>query len=64
MREIEAVVTQIKEAAASTGLVRNGSKTKFMKRNRNIRNLEQDLIKNGHVFEGVQNLRYLGALIN
>ena len=63
MRETEAVLTQIKEAAVSTELVRNNSKTKFMKRNINIRNLEQDLITNGHVFEGVQNLRYLGALI-
>jgi hypothetical protein len=64
VREIETIVTQIKEAAVSTGLVRNESKTKFMKINKNIRNLEQDLKMNGHVFEGVQNLRYLGALIN
>jgi hypothetical protein len=35
-----------------------------MKRDRNIRNLEQDLITNEHVFEGVENLKYLGALIN
>ena len=35
-----------------------------MKINRNITNLEQDLIMNGQVFEGVQNFRYLGALIN
>ena len=64
MREIEAVVTPIKEAAVSTGLVRNESKTKYMKRNRNVINLEQDLIKNGHLFEGVQSLRYLVALID
>jgi hypothetical protein len=32
--------------------------------NRNITNLEQDLIINGQVFEGVQNFRYLGAFIN
>ena len=60
----EKVVTQIKEAAVSTGLVRKESKTKFKKRNRNIRNLEQDLMTNGHVFEGIQKLRYLGVLIN
>jgi len=32
--------------------------------NRNVTNLHEDLIKNGEVFEGVQNFRYLGALIN
>jgi hypothetical protein len=52
VREIEAVLTQIKEAAVSTAFVRNESKTKFMKRNRNIRNFEQDLITNGHVLKG------------
>jgi hypothetical protein len=42
----------------------NKSKTKYMKINKNITNLEQDLIMNEQVFEGVQNFRYLGALIN
>ena len=32
--------------------------------NRNITNLEQDLIINGQVFEGIQNFRYVGAFIN
>ena len=31
--------------------------------NRNVTNLEQDTIMNGHVFGRVQNFRYLGALI-
>ena len=35
-----------------------------MKVNRNVTNLEQDLILDGHVLEEVQNFRYLGALIN
>jgi len=35
-----------------------------MKMNRNVTNLEQALIMDRHVFEGVQNFRYLGALIN
>jgi hypothetical protein len=35
-----------------------------MKINRHIANLEKDLIMNGQVFEGVQNFRYLGPLIN
>ena len=35
-----------------------------MKINRNIANLVQDLKMNGQVFEGVQNFRYLGPLIN
>jgi len=29
-----------------------------------MKNLEQDLIMNGHIFQGVQNFRYLGVLIN
>ena len=41
----------------------NESKTNYTKINRNITNLEQDLIMDGQVFEGVQNFRYLGALI-
>jgi hypothetical protein len=57
---LEEVLTQIKEGAVSIGLVINKSKAKYMKTNRN---LEQDLIINGHVFEAVQNFRYLGALI-
>jgi len=64
VRENEALVTHTKEAAVSTGLVRNESKTKYMKRYRTVTNLEQDLITNGHVFEGVHNLRYLVALID
>jgi hypothetical protein len=60
----ERVVTQIEEAAVSTGLVINESKTKHMKLNRNVTNLEQDLIINGQIFEGVQNFTYFGALIN
>jgi hypothetical protein len=43
----EKVVTQIKEAAVSNGLVINESKTKYMKINRNTTNLEQHLIING-----------------
>jgi hypothetical protein len=43
VRETEAVVTQIKEGAVSTGLVRNETKTKFMTRKIN---LEQDLTTN------------------
>ena len=64
MRATEKVVTQIKEAAVSTGLAINESKTNYMKINRNITNLQQDLIMNGQVFEGVQNFRYLGELIH
>jgi hypothetical protein len=41
------------------------SKTTYMKLNRNITSWwEEYLIMNGQVFEGVQNFRYLGALIN
>ena len=63
-RAIQEVVAQIKEAAVSSGLVINQRTTKYMNINRNVTNLHEDLIKNGEVFEGVQNFRYLGALIN
>jgi len=64
VRAIEEVITQIKEAAISTGLVICESKTKYMKINRNIANLEQYLIVDGQVFERFQNFRYLGTLMN
>jgi hypothetical protein len=35
-----------------------------MKIKKTITNLEQDLRMDGQVFEGVQNFRHLGALIN
>jgi hypothetical protein len=63
-RAIEEVVTQHKEAALRTGLVIKESKTKCMKTSRNKTNLEQNLITDRHVFEGVQNFRYLGTLID
>ena len=53
-RAIQEVVAQIKEAAVSSGLVINQRTTKYMKINRNVTNLHEDLIKNGEVFEGVQ----------
>jgi hypothetical protein len=34
---------------------------KYMKVNRNLMNLEQDVIIDGQVFEGVQNFGYLGT---
>ena len=58
------VVTQIIEAAVSTGLVTNENKTTYMKINTNTMNSEQDLIMNVQVFEDIQNFRYGGALIN
>jgi hypothetical protein len=60
----EVVVTHIKYGAVSTGLMTNESKTKYLKINRNITNLEQALRMDGQVLEGVQNFRYLGALIH
>jgi hypothetical protein len=58
------VVTQLKEVALSTGFVINKRKTKYVKINRNITSLEQGFIIDGQVFEGVQNFRYVGTLIN
>jgi hypothetical protein len=59
VRVTEEVLTQLKAAALSTGLVINKSKTKYMKINRNITNLEQDLKIGGHVIKGIQNFTYL-----
>jgi hypothetical protein len=42
----------------------NASKTKNVAINRNITNIEQDLIMDRQIFDGVQNFRYLGTLIN
>ena len=42
----------------------NENKTGYMKINRDITTLEQDLIMDRQIFEGVQNFRYLGTLIN
>jgi len=64
VRVTEKIVTHIKHAAVGTGLVINESKTKYLKINRNITNLEQELGMDGQVLEGVQNFRYLGALMN
>jgi hypothetical protein len=50
-------VTQLKEAALSTGLVISENKPSYMKINRNVTNLEQNLITDGQVYEGFQNFR-------
>jgi hypothetical protein len=42
----------------------NKIKTKYTKININVTHLQQDLIMNGEIVEGVQNLIYLGAMIN
>jgi hypothetical protein len=39
----------------------NESKTKYLKMNISVTNLEQDIVKKMQVFEGVQNFRYLGT---
>jgi hypothetical protein len=64
LRATDEVVTKLTEAALSTGLVTNKSKTKYMKINRHVTNLGQDLLIDGRVLEGVQSFRYLGTLIN
>lgn len=62
VRASEEVITRIKEAAASTGLVFKKNKTKHVKISRNVINLQQDLIMDLHIFEEVRNFRYLGTL--
>ena len=55
---------KIRERAVINGLMKNKSKTKYTKINKNITNFQQDMIMNGELVEEVQNVRYLGALIN
>jgi hypothetical protein len=45
-----------------TGWGINKTKTKYTKLKRNVTNLEQDLIIDGQIREGVQNFRYLGIM--
>jgi hypothetical protein len=52
-------VTQLKEAVFSTELLISERKAKYMKVNKNIMNLEQGMVIDGQVGEGVQNFRYL-----
>jgi hypothetical protein len=56
VRLTEEVMTQLKEAVLSTGLVIN--KNKILEKKQNLMNLEQDLITDGKIFEGFQNFRY------
>ena len=62
VRATEEVVRQSREAAVSTGLVINESKTKHLKMNRNMTSLEQGLRM--QVVEGAQNCRHLGTMIS
>jgi hypothetical protein len=55
----EEVVTKLTEAALSTELVTNKSKTTYVKINRHITNLGQDLLTDRQVFDGVQSFIYL-----
>jgi hypothetical protein len=64
VRATEGLVRQIIEAAVSTGLVINKSKTKHLKINRNMTNLEQGLRMDRKVVEGAQSFVYFGTLIN
>jgi hypothetical protein len=56
VRAKEELVTQIKEAKVSTGLVINENKTKYMKINRTVIILEQEMIMDGQVFNGLRSL--------
>jgi hypothetical protein len=53
VRASEKVVTHNKGTAVNTGLVINESKTKHINIKRNITNLEEALLINRQVFEGV-----------
>jgi hypothetical protein len=64
VRTTEEVVTQTKEATVNAGLVVKENKTKYLKISRCVINLQQDLIMDLHIFEGVRNFRYLFTLTN
>jgi hypothetical protein len=51
----------LKKAELIPRLAINESKTKYLKINKSIKNLEQDMVKDGQVFEGIQNFRFLGT---
>ena len=53
VRATEEFVTQIKEAALSTGLMTNGRKNKIHNIKRNTTNTEQGLIIDGQAFKEV-----------
>jgi hypothetical protein len=56
----EEAVRQVREAAVSTGLVINESKTKHLQ----VTETRQMLRMDREVVEGAQNFRYLGTLIS
>lgn len=64
MEVTEEFVTQFKEAPQSTGLVTNESKTKYVKIKQKYKTFTESLVIGGKVFEGVQNIRYVGTLRN
>lgn len=56
----EEFVTQLKEAALSTGLMTNGGKNKIHNINRNTTDTDQGLLIDGQEFNEVQHFRSLG----
>ena len=61
VKAIREVVTQLKEAALNIGI---SDKTRAKENTQKYNRFREDLIIDGQVFEGVQNFRYLGTLIN
>jgi len=64
VRATEEFVTQLKEAALSTGLMTNGRKNKIHNINRNTTNIEQVMVIDGQAFKAVQHFRSVGILIS
>jgi hypothetical protein len=57
------VLMQLQTAAVSTGLVINIAKTKYMRSEDIISAAKRDIELNGHIYERVDNFKYLGALV-
>jgi hypothetical protein len=57
------VLMQLQTAAASTGLVINTTKTKYMRSKETIGAANIDIKLNGQIYERTDNFKYLGALV-
>jgi hypothetical protein len=57
------VLIQLQTPAASTGLVINTTKTKYMRNKETNGTANIDMKLNGQIYERVDNFKYLGALV-
>jgi hypothetical protein len=63
MGVVNEVLMQLQTVAASTGLVINTTKTKYMRSKETTGAANIDIKLNGQIYERVDNFKYLGALV-